>query len=44
MLLKQHFSEVRMDIRSLSRAELFQGIREEDLAALVDWLNTHEKR
>jgi len=33
-----------MDIRSLSRSELFQGIREEDLEALVDCLNTHEKR
>lgn len=33
-----------MDIRALSRAELFQGIREEDLGALVDCLNTHEKR
>lgn len=33
-----------MDIRSLSGTELFRGIREEDLGALVDCLNTHEKR
>ena len=33
-----------MDIRSLSRTELFRGIREEDLPALVDCLSAHEKR